>query len=117
MFWDRYKTLCENSKNTPNGVAKLLEISNSSCTQWKNGVLPKGDTLLKIANFFNCSIDYLLGRTENLSVNETSNLNSNSAQNPQSNILLDIFNTLDPADQAKLLVYAGELKNQSAKNK
>lgn len=117
MFWNRYKELCEKSHNTPNGVAKVIGISNASCTQWKNGVLPKGDTLLKIANFFNCSIDYLLGRTENLMVCEVSNFNSNSTQNPQSNILLDIFDELDPANQAKLLVYAGELKKQSAENK
>lgn len=113
MFWNRYKALCENSNNTPNGVAKLLGISNSSCTQWKNGMLPKGDTLLKIAEFFNCSIDYLLGRT-NSDVWGTNNDRGGSAQNPQSNVLLDIFDELDPSSQAKLLVYAGELKKQSA---
>lgn len=117
MFWTRYKILCENSNNTPNGVAKLLGISNSSCTQWKNGMLPKGDTLLKIAEFFNCSIDYLLGRTNNSNVQGTTNDHDVSAQNPQSNILLNIFDELDPANQAKLLVYAGELKNQQPKFK
>lgn len=113
MFWNRYKVLCENTNNTPNGIAKLLGISNSSCTQWKNGMLPKGDTLLKIAEFFNCSIDYLLGRTNNPNVQVATNDRDSFTQNPQSNVLLDIFDELDPTNQAKLLVYAGELKNSN----
>lgn len=117
MFWDRYKALCDNSKNTPNGVAKILGISNATCTQWKNGAIPKGDTLVKIANFFDCSIDYLLCRTENPTVCENTDANNGSPQNPQTNALLDIFDELDQINRSKLLVYADELKKHSGKNK
>lgn len=74
-------------------------------------------TLAKIADYLDCSVDYLLGRTNNPKVQETANTLNNSAQNPQSNVLLDIFDELDPVNQAKLLVYAGELKKQSTENK
>lgn len=73
------------------------------------------DSLAKIADYLDCSVDYLLGRTDSPTIQGTSKTHDNSAQNPQSNILLDIFDELDPASQAKLLVYAGELKNSPLK--
>ncbi len=112
MFWDRYKSLCDNLNKTPNGVAKILGVSNATCTQWKNGAIPKGDTLIKLAEYFNCSVDYLLDR-----VSVFSTVPNNQKITEQSVVLLDIFNELDTVNQAKLLVYADELKEQSAKNK
>ena len=31
----------------------------------ENGAIPNGEILLKIADYFNVSIDYLMGRTDN----------------------------------------------------
>lgn len=49
----------------PNPVVKELGLSNSITTKWKNGAIPNGEILLKIADYFNVSIDYLMGRTDN----------------------------------------------------
>lgn len=48
------------------GLQKLSGCSNQSISMWLNrNVLPKPDSLLKLSVFFSCSIDYLLGLTEN----------------------------------------------------
>ena len=46
-------------------LAKLLNYTQSNICEWENGkVEPRADALLAISSFFDVSIDYLLGRTE-----------------------------------------------------
>ncbi|MCD7778866.1 MAG: helix-turn-helix transcriptional regulator [Clostridiales bacterium] len=65
MFWERFFNLCEECDIKPNPLGKKLGISSGSFTKWKNGSNPSGDSLIKLADYFNCSADYLLGRTDN----------------------------------------------------
>ncbi len=47
-------------------LGKMIGVSESAVSQYENGKRqPDIDTLIKIADFFNCSMDYLLRRTEN----------------------------------------------------
>lgn len=61
MFFDKYSELCKKKGKTPTGVAIELNVSRATVNYWKNGSVPKQDTLIKIANYFNVSVDYLLG--------------------------------------------------------
>lgn len=63
-FWEIYEKLCFNHGKKPSPVGKELGISMGSIAQWKNGSTPSGETLVKIADYFGVSTDYLLGRTE-----------------------------------------------------
>lgn len=65
MFWERFEFLCKKNGEFPNTVGKNIGVSSGICTKWKNGVIPKGEILIKIAEYFDCSVDYLLGRTDN----------------------------------------------------
>lgn len=62
MFWEVFYNLCITNGTKPNAVCKELNLSNATSTHWKNGTMPKGDVLIKIADYFDCSVDYLLGR-------------------------------------------------------
>ena len=55
MFFDKYSELCKKKGKTPTGVAIELNVSRATVNYWKQ------DTLIKIANYFNVSVDYLLG--------------------------------------------------------
>ena len=44
-------------------LAEKLGLSRNSVYSWKKSS-PKAETLEKVANYFNVSVDYLLGRTE-----------------------------------------------------
>lgn len=64
MFFDRYSLLCKNSCKTPTGVAVSLGVSRATVNYWKKGNTPKREILLKIADYFNVSVDYLLEKTD-----------------------------------------------------
>lgn len=64
-FFERLYLLCENKGIKPNTVAKAIGVSTAIATKWKNGTIPNGETLTKIADYLDCSVDYLLGRTDN----------------------------------------------------
>ena len=72
MFYEVFKSLCEKNNTTPTTVAKKLELSTAMPTNWKKGQTPNGETLIKIADYFNVSVDFLLGRTNNVKEDERS---------------------------------------------
>lgn len=62
MFWQIYNELCEQKGLSANAVAKELSIASGTVSEWKKGRIPLNSTLKKISNYFNVSIDYLLGK-------------------------------------------------------
>ncbi len=63
-FWDRFAAECRNAGKSPNPIAKELDISSGSVTAWKYGAVPNRQTLEKLSDYFGCTIDYLLGKTD-----------------------------------------------------
>lgn len=64
MFWERFYSLCLSNGKRPLQIVKELSIASGIITKWKNGTIPNGETLIKLSEYFDCSIDYLLGRTD-----------------------------------------------------
>ncbi|MEL5938187.1 helix-turn-helix domain-containing protein [Tetragenococcus halophilus] len=61
MFPDRLKKLRHSKQMTQQELADQLNISKQTIGSWERGrTEPPLDTLKKIANFFNVSIDYLI---------------------------------------------------------
>lgn len=63
-FWERLYDICVKKGCKPNTVAKAIGLSTATATKWKNGTIPNGEALAKIADYLGCSIDYLLGRSD-----------------------------------------------------
>lgn len=62
MFYDVFCALCAEKNLTPSGAAARIGFNRASVTVWKNnGTAPKQELLVKIADFFQVSTDYLLG--------------------------------------------------------
>lgn len=55
--------LCDERKVTFAEVEREISISNGQIRRWDN-VSPKSETLQKVADYFDVSTDYLLGRTD-----------------------------------------------------
>ena len=66
MFWEIFSELCLQQGKSPNAIAKELKISSGSVTNWKNGTIPNNSALLKLSNYFNVSVDYLLGKEDTI---------------------------------------------------
>lgn len=64
MFWENFYFLCEKNNVKPLQVVKSLEIAHGNITNWKNGRVPSGKNLQKIADYFGVSVDYLLGNED-----------------------------------------------------
>lgn len=67
LAFDRIKELADNQKISLNILEEKLGYSTNYLYSLKKGN-PKSDRLQEIADYFNVSTDYLLGRTDNPSV-------------------------------------------------
>lgn len=66
LFPDRIAIARKNKKMTQEDVAGLLKITRPAYTAYESGRRqPDYETLIKLANLFGVSTDYLLGRTDN----------------------------------------------------
>lgn len=62
MFFDRLQTLCESSGlKISNFVKDVLDVSSSAASGWKKGAIPSSSVVIKSAEYFGVSTDYLLG--------------------------------------------------------
>lgn len=64
IAFERVKKLSESRGKNLKQVAADLELGENYFYSWKKSS-PKADTLEKVANYFNVSTDYILGRTDN----------------------------------------------------
>ena len=61
----KIKELREENNLTQEALALAVGTSQRNIGRWENGINePLYSQLLKLADFFNCSIDYLVGRTD-----------------------------------------------------
>ena len=64
MFPERLKALRLEAKLTQKQIAEKLEVNQPQYARWENaGRTPSKETLQKFADFFDVSVDYLLGNT------------------------------------------------------
>jgi len=61
--FDRLKKLCDEQGMSVNNLEEKLGIGRNSLYSWKKNI-PKGSNLIKVADYFDVSTDYLLGRTD-----------------------------------------------------
>lgn len=60
MFFDIYNRLCIREKKSANAVAKELDISSGTVSNWKKGGTPSAVLLNRIADYFNVPVETLL---------------------------------------------------------
>lgn len=79
-------------------MAKYIGVSQGNIGDWKSGrSSPKSDALVKIADHFGVSTDYLLGRTDSMAAP------ARSAEDPTLTALLEAYDQLNEEGQAMLL--------------
>lgn len=103
---------------------------NLFSTMSTNGYFPRLDNLVKIAEYLDCSIDYLVNRTDNPNSHKQGVSIGGNFENSGGNVAIGAHNTinaapadeqetalmnkykaLDPVQKAKLLIYADRLLN------
>ena len=70
MEYPNIRSLREDHDFRQYDLAKFLHVSQNTYSQYENGVIElTAERLVKLADCYNVSIDYLLGRTNNPEVN------------------------------------------------
>ena len=73
-FQKRFNSILEDSDYTRSQIAKLVRLSQSTLSNaLVYGIIPSVKTLIKIADFFDVSINYLLGKTDDEDFEKSSN--------------------------------------------
>ena len=63
IYINKYEKLRKSKNLTQENLAEILGIKRENISKWENEVSePNRENLLKIADYFNVSIDFLLGR-------------------------------------------------------
>ena len=84
-------------------------------SQLSNGREISSFSLAKIADYLDCSVDYLLCRTENSEAHKTnSSIGNSPITNDQLAALIDTYNKLDTIGKARLLVMSDELNRKGS---
>lgn len=108
-FSERLNDLMIENNINYNTLAKKTSIPVTTLSNYKNrGSLPSITQLSILADFFNCSIDYLVGREDDFGVIQSSAPNSLTTLEGE---LLALFRKLDVHAQNKAIGYLFALAN------
>lgn len=93
MIDKRLKTLRNQSHKSQQDVCQAINIEQSTLANYENGKrIPKIDILIKIAQYYNVTTDYLLGIQEENTIHQLSSLNPITTRERQ---LVETFRQLD----------------------
>jgi len=104
-------------------LAEDTSISTGNISDWKRGrSMPSAVKLDELATYLDCSVDYLLGRTDepkstaktlqSNSIDNSVNIDPAPAPDSTTQQLADTFNQLSFEDKIKAMNYVLELKNK-----
>ncbi len=66
MRYKNLKSLREDRNIKQKEIAKYLNVSQNTYSQYETGIIPlTGEMLIKLSDYYNVSVDYLLDRTSN----------------------------------------------------
>lgn len=101
----RIKELREERNLTQNEVANALNTSQRNIGRWETkSNEPTASFIIALANYFQCSTDYLLGRSDELG-NITVKKDSSPGLTPEEELLLANFRSLPRPERAQASEY------------
>lgn len=111
----------EQCKKNKVAIAKVLNECNVNRNfiydLEKKSTSPSCDKISRIADRLNCSVDYLLGRTYQVSVNKGSNAFIQTDITFEQKRLMSLFEKISDDDKQKLIEYAEMLYEHSEMKK
>ena len=99
-FCEKITALCQKNGKTLSGVVRALGFSPAVSTQWKNGAVPRPESVKKVADFFGVPVEYF---------NETDENNLDERERE----LLALYRSMNIRYQAELLLKAYAVKAEN----
>ena len=110
----RLRCLREEVGKTQSQMAELFKISRQVYANYENEInQPSLQLLIVMADYFQCSADYLLGRSDDLgNITILSNCSFSDPLSAEERILFNDFRHLSANDKKTLIEYACFLKEK-----
>ena len=108
MFFDRLKELCDQKGISTYKACTDVGLNRAAVAKWKNGSIPNGQTLTKIAEYFGVTVGYLLG-SENKETPPTLNARD------ERDIAKDLEEMMAHLDNAGDLMFDGDPMSDEAR--
>lgn len=115
MFWQRFKQLMEEQNTSFYKISKKTGISEATFTQYKNNKFktPQKETLNKLSEYFNVSVDFLLGKTDdrpvkNINIEETVEEKKEEYKQEKQAEIYNIYENLNDTNK-KILTDIGKI--------
>lgn len=122
---DLIKKLLLEKNLTGKQMSTDLGLGVNTLSNIRRGDVKNVETFNLIADYLSCSVDYLLGRTDNpkgtYSINNNTNISGTQNNVINGNIpsdcsddqlLLDMIKELDIVDRSKIIIQIDEMKNK-----
>jgi len=132
-FYETLSKLMKERNVTSKELSETLKFGKNQIKYWKdNGNIPNGEALIALSNYFNVSIDFLLGRTNdpqgiyqnsnsgnivngNNGNNSPLTINGTVNSNESTDELLELIQDLPLVKRAEAVLYLNDLKNKKWK--
>lgn len=102
----RIKLHAKNKGISVNQLLLSCGLGKNTVSKMSNGTDILSLNLAKIADYLDCSVDYLLGRTEQIISEQQKNV---PAENKDKQTLIDNYDKLNTEGQEKLIDYSDDL--------
>lgn len=122
MFYENVKTLCALHNTTITRLAKELGLSTAMPTAWKNGGMPRIETIQRIADYFGVSVETLMSNAgvTNIHAEDSVVVNANSGNvainskqlSEMEQEVLRIFRLLDMRDKNRVMSYLYNIEDE-----
>ena len=110
-FYEKYVQLCNQVDKSPSAVAIELKLGKPSVSRWKTGSKPRDSSILKVANYFGVSPEWLKGETDDPSAGiKKDPIPKDEAVSSAKQKLLDALDGLSDSQLEKLIGIIEEAK-------
>ena len=110
MFYDQFDILCKKNNTTPTEfTTKILKLSSSKVTAWKNGSIPKYGILKSIADYFNVTVGYLFDGELQKNIAAVPDQEDSGKDDEKKDRLISNYDKLNAEGQEKLVGYSDDL--------
>ena len=99
LFRYRIRSLREERGISQAQLARIAQVNQSSVANWENGkATPRYSVLLKIANYFKVSLDYLAGRSDVREVLTSETVGFKTSEHERA--IVESYRKLTPREQS-----------------
>lgn len=114
-FYEKYVQLCNQVDKSPSAVAIELKLGKPSVSRWKTGSKPRDSSILKVANYFGVSPEWLKGETDDPSAGiKKDPIPKDGAVSQEKQLLLDMIDGLSD-EQKELLALSKKMSDDELK--